>query len=479
MTRPPGFPRRGLNALRTPSQPSALTGAPAPVAPWTPDSWRSKPARQQPVYSDPAELEAVTRELSVLPPLVTSFEVERLKALLAEAQEGRRFLLQGGDCAERLDDCRADPIARRLKILLQMSLVLTHGLQKPVVRVGRFAGQYAKPRSRVTETRTVDGVAETLPSYFGDLVNRLEFESAARQPDPQRLKQGFYHAAMTLNFVRALVEGGFTDWQQLERWDLAFFRAAALSSERKSQYERVKSALAEALRRGDGLLQEHSAGADHFYASHEGLHLEYERALTRDVPHRRGYYCLSTHLPWIGDRTRGLDEAHVEFFRGLRNPVGVKLGPSATPEEVRALALTLNPEDEPGRLVLLSRVGADRVEDHLPAWIQAVEDRRVLWVCDPMHGNTTQSPSGFKTRSFDAIVAEFEQTFAVHERMGRTLGGLHCELTADDVTECIGGSEGLEEASLNVRYETACDPRLNYQQSLELAFLLAHHRQSR
>ena len=456
-----------------------LAGSSAQTEPWTPDSWRSKSAQQQPSYRDGAALQAVTGELATLPPLVTSFEVERLKALIAESQEGKRFLLQGGDCAERIEDCSADPIARRLKILLQMSLVLTHGLQKPVVRVGRFAGQYAKPRSRATETRTLDGVATTLPSYFGDLVNRLEFGATEREPDPSRLRQGFYHAALTLNFIRALVEGGFTDWHQLERWDLAFFQAAALSSERKTQYEGVKRALSEALARGDGLFAKQDKGASHFYTSHEGLHLEYERALTRDVPHRQGHYCLSTHLPWIGDRTRALDGAHVEFFRGLRNPVGVKLGPSATPDDVRNLALTLNPDNEPGRLVFITRVGADQVEAHLPGWIQAVDDRRVLWVCDPMHGNTTVSSTGFKTRSFDAIVTEFERTFAVHEHYGRPLGGLHCELTADDVTECTGGLAGPHEASLNERYETACDPRLNYQQSLELAFRLAHHMQER
>ena len=421
-----------------------------------------------------------TAALAELPPLVTSFEVERLRSLLAEAQTGARFVLQGGDCAERIEDCKAGPIAQRLKILLQMSLVLTHGLGKPVVRIGRFAGQYAKPRSQAFETRLLDGHEQTLPSYFGDLVNRQPFTAADREPDPKRLLEGYYHAALTLNFVRALVEGGFTDWQQLDRWDLAFLGAAALSPQRKAEYESTKAALAHSLEAGQlARWEDHTQGwQNHFYASHEGLHLEYEQALTRNVPHRRGNYCLSTHLPWIGDRTRSLSGAHVEFFRGIRNPVGVKLGPSATPAEVRSLAEILNPSDEPGKLVFVSRLGAGQVAAHLPTWLEATGDRRILWICDPMHGNTTLSADGFKTRSFDAIIDEFERTREVHERFGRPLGGLHCEVTATDVTECTGGSEGPGEANLRERYETACDPRLNYQQSLELAFRLAHDRRA-
>ena len=268
-----------------------------------------------------------------------------------------------------------------------------------------------------------------------------------------------------------------TDWKELDRWDLSFLGAAALSPEQKKAYEATKQALAEALERGpvSSWHAENAAGQDHFYTSHEGLNLEYERALTRDVPHRQGHYLLSTHLPWIGDRTRELEGAHVEFFRGIRNPVGVKLGPSATAEQVRSLALRLNPKDEAGKLVLISRLGAERVESHLPAWIEAVSDRRVLWICDPMHGNTTVTQDGLKTRSWQDIALEFERTWAVHESAGRQLGGLHLEVTAEDVTECVGGGHGQGEEGLGMRYETACDPRLNYQQAMELAFRLAHH----
>ncbi|MEZ5974535.1 MAG: 3-deoxy-7-phosphoheptulonate synthase class II [Planctomycetota bacterium] len=438
---------------------------------WSPDSWRRFEAHQQPVYRDGQALQRVTHDLAQLPPLVTSFEVERLRELLAEAQEGRRFLLQAGDCAERVEDCRAEPIAARLKILLQMSLVLTHGLRQPVIRVGRFAGQYAKPRSQASETRVVDGASLTLPSYLGDLINRPEFTAEAREPRPERLLEGYSHAALTLNFVRALVEGGFTDWHEVERWDLPFLHAAALTGPRRAQYETIKQGVASAR----DLQAMAEGGAEHFYASHEGLHLEYERAQTRNVPHRRGHYCLTTHLPWIGDRTRALDGAHVEFFRGIQNPVGVKLGPSATAADVRDLAQRLNPADTPGRLVFITRVGAHHVERLLPDWIEAVRDRRVLWVCDPMHGNTTRTPAGIKTRSFEAIAEEFERTLDIHNTCASHLGGLHVEVTADDVTECIGGAAGPEENGLEARYETACDPRLNYKQSLELSFRLAGH----
>lgn len=444
---------------------------------WSLDSWRDKGCAQQPSYSDTGRLQQVKRSLSELPPLVTSFEIERLRKLLAEAQQGQRFVLQGGDCAERIEDCQSEPVAQRLKILLQMSLVLTHGLRCPVVRVGRFAGQYAKPRSKPTETRMVEGHNQTLPSYFGDLINRLDFTEQARKPNPDHMLECYYHSALTLNFVRALVEGGFTDLRELDRWDLSFLTAAGLKPERRAEYKRMTQNLADGLSmvRSLGGVTAKDPSQAAVFSSHEGLHLDYEQSLSRPVPGREGCYDLSTHFPWIGDRTRSLDGGHVEFFRGIRNPIAVKLGPSTTRLDVLELARVLNPNDEAGRLTFITRLGADGVCDHLPSWIEAMQGRPVLWVCDPMHGNTSTTKSGYKTRSFEAIAQEFERTLAVHEACGSYLGGLHVEVTPADVTECIGGAAGPDEATLNTRYQTACDPRLNYQQALELAFRLAHH----
>lgn len=416
-------------------------------------------------------MEEAARRLSQLPPLVTSWEVERLKDLLAQAQRGERFVLMGGDCAEMVGDCSSTAVADKLKILLQMSMVLVHGLQRPVVRLGRIAGQYAKPRSSATEER--DGVE--LPSYFGDLVNRYEFNAEARRPNPEHLLTGYQHAAMTLNFIRALVDGGFADLHHPEQWDMSFAKSAALRPEQREEYERMSQNLADGLKLMEALGEarvEELSRVD-FYTSHEGLNLHYESAMTREVPRRRGYYDLTTHLPWIGERTRGLDGAHVEFFRGIRNPIGVKLGPSTSPGEARALADILDPDHEPGRLVLITRFGAGQVEDCLPLLIDALEERPVLWVCDPMHGNTRTTEGGVKTRSYDAILKEIEVTLDVHARQGTWLGGVHFELTGEDVTECVGGSGGPTEAELHRNYASACDPRLNYQQSLELAFVLA------
>ncbi|MEM8709408.1 MAG: 3-deoxy-7-phosphoheptulonate synthase class II [Planctomycetota bacterium] len=442
---------------------------------WTPDSWRALPAAQAPPYDNDDEVQAAARALQHLPPLVTSWEIERLKTLLADAQEGRRFVLQGGDCAETVADCRSDAIAAKLKILLQMSLVLVHGLRRPVVRVGRFAGQYAKPRSKFTETHTVNGEEVTLPSYFGDLVNRVEFTAEARRPDPANLVTGYQHAALTLNFIRALVDGGFADLHHPHQWDLAFTREAALSAELRAEYERMSQNLSDGMHLmealGEARIEELTRVE--FFTSHEGLNLPYESALTRSVPRRPGHYNLSTHLPWIGERTRDLKGAHVEFFRGLRNPVGVKLGPTATANDVRSLIDCLNPDNEPGRLVFITRMGAAKVQDELPRLIEAAGKKRVLWICDPMHGNTHSTASGIKTRSFDAILEDLERTQDVHSAAGTWLGGVHFELTGEDVTECVGGAAGLSEDGLDANYVSPCDPRLNYQQSLELAFLLA------
>jgi 3-deoxy-7-phosphoheptulonate synthase len=453
-----------------------LLADPPPTAagadePWSPDSWMARKQAQAVTYPDAAALATAVARLRELPPLVTSWEVERLRSLVADAQAGRRFLLQGGDCAETLADCQPDVIARKLKILLQMSLVLIQGSKRPVIRVGRFAGQYAKPRSNPIESR--DGVC--LPSYFGDLVNRLEFTAGAREPDPELLVQGYLHAGLTINFVRSLSAGGFADLHHPEFWDLAHLSRADLSAELREEYHRMVRQLGEALRFMEALGE--STVDDltrvEFFTSHEGLSLHYEAAQTKTVPRREGYYDLTTHLPWIGERTRALDGAHVEFFRGVRNPVGVKVGPGATASELLALIDRLNPANEAGKLLLVARCGAARVAAVLPALVEAVkrEGRQVLWVCDPMHGNGRLTSTGIKTRDFNDILSEVETSFDIHQAAGTHLGGVHFELTGDDVTECIGG--GLLESDLDRNYASACDPRLNYRQALEMAFRLA------
>ncbi len=440
-------------------------------AEWSPESWKNKPEAQRVAYDDEAALAQATTELSSMPPLVTSWEVEKLKGFIAEAQEGKRFLLQGGDCAETLADCRPSVITNKLKILLQMSLVLVHGGKTPVIRVGRFAGQYAKPRSSPTET--VDGV--TLPSYFGDLVNHAEFNGDARRADPRALIRGYTRAALTLNFIRSLTAGGFADLHHPEYWDMAFLSRADLNPKLREDYTRMSRDLSSALRFMEALGETSIDDLTRveFFTSHEGLSLHYESAQTRRVPRREGFYDLTTHLPWVGERTRDIGGAHVEFFRGVANTVGVKVGPSAKPEDVAALVNVLNPRNEPGKIVLIARMGASKVKDALPPIVSRVTESgaRVLWVTDPMHGNTISLPSGIKTRNFDDILAEIERSFDVHKSMGTRLGGVHFELTGDDVTECLGG--GLSEADLDKNYASVCDPRLNYRQALEMAFLIA------
>jgi len=437
---------------------------------WSIDSWKDKPHAQDVAYDDPHALETVVEKLKALPPLVTSWEVEGLKEQIAEAQEGKRFLLQGGDCAETLADCQPGIIANKLKILLQMSLVLIHASKRPVVRVGRLAGQYAKPRSNPTESK--DGVV--LPSYFGDIVNRPEFTAESRRFDPRAMLDAYGHAAMTLNFVRSLGVGGFADMHHPEYWDLGFMSRADLSDDIRREYQQTTEKLAEALRFmeaiGERTVEELTRVT--FYTSHEGLNLHYESAQTREVPRREGHYLLTTHMPWIGERTRALDGAHVEFFRGVQNVVGVKLGPKVDPGDAVRLLEALNPTNEPGKLVAITRMGAANVERSLPPLVEAVRraERRVLWVCDPMHGNGITTASGLKTRSFDDILSEIEKSFASHHALGTILGGVHFELTGEDVTECIGG--GLTEADLDKRYLSVCDPRLNYRQALEMALRL-------
>jgi 3-deoxy-7-phosphoheptulonate synthase len=432
---------------------------------WSPRSWQSHTALQQAIYPDQAALEAALSELRGLPPLVTSWEIQSLKRQLAEAANGDGFLLQGGDCAEGFADCQSDIIANKLKILLQMSLVLVEGLKQRVIRVGRIAGQYTKPRSADLETR--GGI--TLPSYRGDLINRPEFSVEARTPDPQRLLLGHGRAALTLNFIRALSEGGFADLQHPENWDLAFMA----NSPRARDYRKVVESLGESLRfmKAVGCGGSGELARVQFFTSHEALHLHYEQALTRQVGQFPGWFDLSAHMPWIGLRTADPDGAHVEFMRGIVNPVGVKVGGGLSSDGLEALVERLNPEREPGRLVLIHRFGANRIGDELPPMIETVRRTAspVLWVCDPMHGNTETTANGYKTRRFENILDELCQSFDIHRELGSRLGGVHFELTGDDVTECLGGARGLDEVGLERAYSTQVDPRLNYEQALEMA----------
>jgi 3-deoxy-7-phosphoheptulonate synthase len=436
---------------------------------WNPASWQARKAQQQPQYRDAALLSSVVSQIARLPPLVVSWEIEALRERLAAAQRGEAFLLQGGDCAESFEGCESDRIAKQLKVLLQVSLVLLHGMKRPIVRVGRMAGQYAKPRSADTETR--DGV--TLPSYRGDNINRPEFTAEAREPDPLLLLRGYERAALTLNFVRALIDGGFADLHHPEYWDLGFLT----HSPAREAYTRIVRSIADSLDFFESMTGSpvEKATLVDMYASHEGLHLQYEQAQTRFIPRAQRWYNLSTHMPWIGMRTAQLDGAHVEFFRGISNPVGVKVGAAMDSEWLQGLVTTLNPQNQPGRLTLIHRFGAKEIEKNLPRLIQAVREtgHSVLWVCDPMHGNTESTVGGYKTRRLENIMRELELAFEVHEAHGSRLGGVHLEMTGEDVTECTGGARGLTDADLARAYRTQVDPRLNYEQALELALMIA------
>ncbi len=440
---------------------------------WSRDSWRSRTARHQPAYPDAAAVEEATGELASMPPLVTSWEIENLKQQLAEAAEGHRFLLQGGDCAESFAECTSSVIINKLKILLQMSLVLVHGTHRRVIRVGRFAGQYAKPRSSDTETR--DGASH--PSYYGDIVNRPAFDGRSRMPDPWRMLRGYERSALTLNFIRSLIDGGFADLHHPEYWELDFVE----HSPRAAEFHDIVTSIGESLRFMETLsgISASDISRVDFYTSHEGLLLPYESALTREVPRRDGWYNLSTHFPWIGMRTAGLDDAHMEFFRGIRNPVAVKIGPALgiadMPGVIERIIDTLHPNDEPGRLTFIHRYGAEKVSDYLPALIDAARatGRRVLFVCDPMHGNTRTTDAGIKTRRFEDILSELEQAIDLHGACDSVLGGVHFELTGENVTECTGGARGLTDDDLRDGYRSLVDPRLNYEQALEMAMLIA------
>ena len=442
---------------------------------WSPQSWQGKNAIQQPNYPDPDQVARSLEQLSKLPPIVTSWEIEALKQHIALAQKGGAFILQGGDCAETFDDCTSDNIAQKLKILLQMSVVMLYGLKRPIVRIGRMAGQYAKPRSDDLETRD----QTSLPSFRGDLVNREPFTTADRTPDPDLMLRGYERAALTLNFVRSLIDGGFADLHHPENWDLDWVQHSPLAQEYHKITESVSNSLDffESLSGGPV----HTASRVEFYASHEGLHLPYEQAQTRFLPHRQKWYNLTTHFPWIGMRTAQLDGAHAEYFRGITNPIGIKIGPGMTADWLASLIQLLNPANEPGRLTLIHRFGAANVDQHLPGLIKSVQasGAEVLWMCDPMHGNTEATKEGYKTRRFDNILAELETAFRIHTKLGSYLGGVHFELTGENVTECTGGARGLTDADLRRAYRTQVDPRLNYEQAMEIAMRIAGLRSGR
>ena len=432
---------------------------------WTPSSWRERPAEQQPRYPDENHLRQVLAHLGTLPPIVTSGEIETFKHLLAEVAAGARFVIQGGDCSERFEDCRTEVIIGKLRLLLQMSLILLDASQMKITRVMRLAGQYAKPRSSLIETR--DGV--TLPAYQGDLVNRPGFTAAERTPDPNNIVAGYQYAALTINWLRGLIAGNFSDLEYPEYWNVAFTERSPHAAIYKEMLGRLTRSVK---------FMEACAGAPirqlmsfDVFTSHEGLLLPYEEVLTQTVPHRTGYYNLGTHFPWIGNRTRSPGGAHVEYFRGIENPVGVKVDGSLSPDEIVELSRVLNPRDQPGKLVFIHRFGARHIAEALPVLVEAIQRARrsVVWFCDPMHGNTVTTEDGLKTRSFDAILDEVRIAFDVHRRCGTFLGGVHFELTGEDVTECTGGAGELSEDDLRHAYRSLVDPRLNYEQALEMA----------
>ena len=442
---------------------------------WQPQTWQSRTADQQPLYSDAQAVERVLAEIHRRPPLVTWGEVDKLRSQLAEAGRGERFVLQGGDCAESFDDCTSEPIGNKLKILLQMSLVLVHGLKKRVIRVGRMAGQYAKPRSAEHETR--NGV--TLPSYRGDIINRSGFSAVERTANPNLMLSGYEHAALTLNYLRALVDGGFADLHHPEYWDLDFVRDSPLEAE----YRRIVQSILNSLNFIEAISSpplSESKRID-FFTSHEGLHLLYEQAQTNFVSENGRWYNLATHFPWIGMRTADVNSAHVEYFRGIANPIAVKVGPGMSPEQLLELCAILNPHNELGRLTLIHRFGAALINDKLSDLLEAVRQKnlQVLWICDPMHGNTETTASGIKTRRFENILAELEAAFALHEQHGSVLGGVHFEFTGDDVTECTGGISGLTDTDLERAYKSQVDPRLNYEQALEMAMRIVARKTSK
>jgi 3-deoxy-7-phosphoheptulonate synthase len=444
---------------------------------WSPSSWRNKPILQVPAYPDPAKLAAMEGKIASYPPLVFAGEARRLKTQLAAVQEGRAIILQGGDCAESFADFNANNIRDTFRVLLQMAVVLTFGASLPVVKLGRMAGQFAKPRS--AETETIGD--ESLLTYRGDIINGPEFTAEQRIPDPQRMEMGYFQSAGTLNLLRAFASGGYADLHEVHRWNLGFVERSPLAT----RYRELSSRIDETLRfmTACGMTSDNTREMREtdFYVSHEALLLPYEQALTRVDSTSGDTYACSSHFLWIGDRTRQPDGAHVEFLRGVRNPIGIKVGPSTDPDVLLRLIDILNPTDEPGRITLIVRMGAEKVEKLLPPILRRIrqEGRRVAWICDPMHGNTISTAAKVKTRNFDAILTEVRKFFDAHAAEGTWAGGVHVEMTGRQVTECVGGAHRLTEADLGQAYETFCDPRLNAEQSLELAFLVAEELKAR
>ena len=443
---------------------------------WTKSSWRDKPRIQMPDYPDQAALQAVEAELSRYPLLVFAGEARRLKKHLAAAGRGEAFLLQGGDCAESFEQFNSDMIRDTFKVMLQMAIVLTHGAKVPVIKLGRMAGQFAKPRSAATET--INGVE--LPSYRGDIINELDFTPEARIPDPKKMLRAYTQAAATLNLIRAFSTGGYADVHQVHGWTLGF-----TDNEKAEKYREIANRISDTLdfMAAAGVTSEtaHTLQSVEYYTSHESLLLEYEEALCRQDSQTGKWLAGSGHMIWIGDRTRQPDGAHVEFARGVQNPIGLKCGPTMTSDDLKQLMKTLNPENEEGRLTLIARFGAGSVGEHLPRLIKTVQEEgaNVVWTCDAMHGNTIKSSSGYKTRPFDSVLREVREFFAVHAAEGTVPGGVHFEMTGQDVTECTGGVRAVQDEDLSDRYHTACDPRLNASQSLELAFLVAEELSAR
>ncbi|GGE94702.1 3-deoxy-7-phosphoheptulonate synthase class II [Pseudoalteromonas shioyasakiensis] len=438
---------------------------------WNPDSWRKLPILQQPEYPDQEALKSVEGQLKSAPPLVFAEETRSLYKQLEAVCEGRAFLLQGGDCAESFSDFNAANIRDTFKTLLQMAVVLTYGGKCPVVKIARMAGQYAKPRS--SDYETIDGVS--LPSYRGDIINNFEFTEQARVPDPQRLMTAYHHSAATLNLLRAFAQGGLADLHQVNRWNMGFVAANPLKEKYQQLADRIQDALEFMEVCGIDSTVAPSLKETDLFTSHEALLLGYEEALTRRDHLSGDWYDCSAHFVWIGERTRQLDHAHIEFFKGIKNPIGVKVGPGMDPDELIKLIDAVNPDNIPGRLTLITRMGADVLPEKLPALVRKVqqEGRKVIWSSDPMHGNTEKASSGYKTRSFNNILREISQFFAVHKAEGSYPGGVHLEMTGQHVTECTGGAYGLSDEDLAQRYRTQCDPRLNADQVLELGFLVA------
>lgn len=438
---------------------------------WTPDSWRAKPVQQMPQYPDVKALADVEAQLASFPPLVFAGEARNLKKALATVAAGDAFLLQGGDCAESFAEHGANNIRDLFRVFLQMAIVLTYAGASPVVKVGRIAGQFAKPRSAPVEKR--DGVE--LPSYRGDIINDVAFTEEARVPDPRRQIEAYRQSAATLNLLRAFAKGGYASVENVHRWMLQSVSDSPQSKAYADLADRVSGALDFMRACGLTFAVDSSLGTTDFYTSHEALLLGYEQAMTRVDSTTGDWYATSGHMLWIGDRTRQLDHAHVEYFRGIKNPIGLKCGPSLKTDELLKLIDILNPDNEPGRLTLIGRFGADKIGEHLPAMVRAVqrEGRTVVWSCDPMHGNTITSNSGYKTRPFDRILSEVRSFFAVHAAEGTHAGGVHLEMTGQNVTECLGGARAITDEDLNNRYHTACDPRLNAEQSIDMAFLIA------